>query len=337
MADKRKRKTAPKNIDPRALIERLSQESKQLLTREIIAPLLPGGRIRTRVGGLVYAFKVRERFTGWGRFRPINEREAGVLGEALPWERGAYLELFPALRVVLLWPDASGRAPGTWLALPYNESDARQRFGLPMEPLPVFLCDPTGGAERFERVLTRVDGRTLWFEGPDMLADPTHAEWLRAAASREASEDLLPGLAASERLALLSWRIHQVELTLPAAHLSGQLPPQNRQEQRAWLGQHVQRLSLEKRLRDALAKADATLHSFSEVTAPDGSLSQLIVEWSEHGQTRGYRSAIDPRLTVVSSGICLSGRDNDFDLTSLVNVMSHGPDFARYGYEDGEE
>src|SRR5258708_31750221 len=112
MPDKRKRKPAPKPVDPRTLIARLSQESQQLLTREIIAPLLPGGRILTRLDGLIYEFKSRERFVGWGRFRPVNEREAEPLGEALPWERGGYLELFPVLRVVLLWPDTSGRYPG---------------------------------------------------------------------------------------------------------------------------------------------------------------------------------------------------------------------------------
>ena len=323
MPDKRRRKAAPHNVDPRTLITRLSQEGQQLLSREIIAPLLPGGRIRTRVDGLIYEFKAREHFVGWGRFRPLNEGEAEVLGEALPWERGAYLELFPILRVVLLWPDTSGRAPGTWLALPYNEGDARQRFGFAMEPLPVFLCDPTGGAERFERVLARVDGRTLWFEGPDTLAEPTHAEWLRDASSRETAEDFLPGLASSERLALLYWRIRQLESSLSAlAHLSEQMPRQHRQEQREWLGQQIRHAGLEDRLRHALAKADATLLSFSEVTAPDGTLSQLIIEWSEHGQTRRYRSAIDPHLTVISSGICLSGRDRDFDLTSLVSVMT---------------
>jgi hypothetical protein len=323
MSDKRKRKTTPRNVDPRALIARLNQQGQQLLTREIIAPLLTGGRIRTRVNGLVYEFKVRGRFAGWGRFRPLNEREAEPLGEALPWERGAYLECFPALRVVLLWPDASGRAAGTWLALPYNESDARQRFGFAMEPLPIFFCDPSAGAERFERAIARVDGRTLWFEGPDTLADPTHAEWLRDASSRETDEDHLPGLAASERLALLYWRIRQLELSQPAlAHLSEQIPRQNRQAQRAWLSQQARHAALEASLRHALTKADATLHSFSEVLAPDGTLSQLIVEWSEQGEMRRYRSAIDPRLTVVSSGICLSGRDRDFDLTSLVSVMS---------------
>ena len=328
MPDKRKKKSAQTSIDPRALIARLSREGQQLLEREIVAPLLPGGRIRTRVGGLVYEFRPRERFVGWGRFRPLDEREAAVLGEALPWERGGYLELFPALRVVLLWPDTSGSSPGTWLALPYNESDARQRFGLGTEPLPVFLCDPTGGAERFERVIARVDGRALWFEGPDALADPTQAEWLRHAAASENYEELLPGLAASQRQALLYWRIHQLERTMPAAaHLSAQIPRQNRREQQAWLGQQGRRLALEENLRHALAKADATLHSFSEVLAPDGSVSQLIVEWSERGQVHRYRSSINASLTVVSSGICLSGRDRDFDLTSLVSVMADSDDW----------
>jgi hypothetical protein len=320
MPEKRKptRPGAPK-VDPRALIARLSQEGQQLQEREIIAPLLPGGRIRTRLNGLIYEFKPRKRFVGWGRFRPINEGEADVLGEAMPWERGSYLELFPALRVILLWPAPAGYPPGAWLALPYNQSDAHQRFGFPMEPLPVFLCDPTAGAERFERIIVRVDGRALWFEGPDLLADPTHAEWLRNASTQEASQDFLPGLASSERQTLLFWRFHQLEL----AHAEETRHVQ-RLQQRARLNQ----LSLEEKLRYELAKADATFHSYSEVIASDGSVSQLIVEWSERGQTHRYRSALDPRLTVVSSGICLSGRDQDFDLTSLVSVMTASPDWA---------
>lgn len=313
----------PGHLDPRALIARLNQQSRELLQREIIAPLLPGGRIRTRLAGLIYEFTVQTQFSGWGRFAPQDERTAGMLGEALPWERGAYLELLPALRVVLLWPQQDARAPGTWLALPYNEGDAYQRFRFPLELLPVFLCDPTAGAERFARVIARVDGRTLWFEGPDVLANPEHAEWLREAACQETGQKLLSGLAGSERLALLFWRLRQLELSLPAgAEPAEHLPRAVRRQMRAWLEQQTQRLHLEQRLQHALAKADATLHTVSEISTPDGMHIQLLIEWSADGQTRRYRSVIDPALTVVSSGICLSGRDHEFDLTSLVSVLA---------------
>ncbi|GCE28409.1 hypothetical protein KDA_38930 [Dictyobacter alpinus] len=330
MPDKRKKRPVTGKVDPRELIARLGQQSQRLLERELVAPLLRGGRIRTRVDGLVYEFRVRERFQGWGRFRPGSEHEASLIEEALPWERGTYLEVFPVLRMLLLWPDSSGAPPGTWLALPYNESDARQRFGLPMEPLRVYLCDPTAGAERFERITVRVDGRALWFEGPDLLADPQHAEWLRAATAQPASrQPFLSGLASSERHAFLLWNIHQLEGQLPATL---QHPPLRRDEQRDWLKAQVRQQDLQERLRYELAKADATLHSYSEVPAADGSISQLVVEWSEHGQLHRYRSVLDPQLTVVSSGICLSGEDNKFDLTSLVNVMTTSPDWAADDY-----
>ena len=245
------------------------------------------------------------------------------MGEALPWERGKYLELFPALRVILLWPDPDRRRPGTWWALPYNESDARQRFGLRGDPVPVFLCDPTNGAERFERVLARVDGRTLWFDGPDPMADPTHAEWLRSAATQdELPERFLSGLSGSERLALLYSQIRRLEVANAAERLrqaQGHLG--SLREQQEWLKRVARNDRLEAQLRRALQKADATLHSYSETLSPDGSPGQLVVEWSEQGQTRAYRSVLDPGLTVVSSGICLSGRDREFDLTSLVSVM----------------
>jgi hypothetical protein len=347
-------------VNARALVEKLNKQSAALREHEILAPVLPGGRIRTRLDGLVYEFKPKGRWVGWGRFQPLNEFEAVPLGEAMPWQRSDYLHLFPTLRVILLWPvermkDEGGRlnrrtgrptgqaaseshpssfAEGTqvrilhpsqaWWALPYNESDARQRFGLAGgEMIPVYFCDPLGGADRFERVVARVDGRALWFDGPDALADPMHAEWLREAASRpELPEKYRPGLAASERLALLFGHIRQLEL-------DGQLRPpagghRNQREQQEWLRQQAGRSRLEQRLRYALAKADATLHSFAETANPDGSPGPLVVEWSEQGQNYRYRSTIDPNLTVVSSGICLSGHDNDFDLTSLVSVMEAG-------------
>jgi hypothetical protein len=282
---------------------------------------------------MIHEFRATSEFVGWGRFRPISEREAKMQGEAMPWERGGYLELFPALRVVLLWPDNDPKRPGTWWAVPFNDSDAKQRFGFNAEPLPIFLCDPTNGAERFERVIARVDGRTLWFDGPDMLADPTHAEWLRdAAADIDNLERFLSGLASSERMALLFWQLHQIETTVAQGHPQqaerqhqAMVHHQNRQQQQEWLRQQATRNQLEQLLRRALAKADAVLHSYSEITNADGAPGHLVVEWSEQGQTRRYRSTLDPHLSIVSSGICLSGRDRDFDLTSLVSVMTDSP------------
>ncbi len=337
-------------IDPRSLIAKLSKDSRELLQREIIAPLLPGGKIRTQLNGMVYEFRPRSEFVGWGRFRPLNEREAEVLGDALPWERGAYLELFPLLRVILLWPDTGSQYPGTWWAIPYNASDAQQRFGFNAELLPVFLCDPGNGAERFERVLVRVNGNMLWFEGPDTLADPTHAEWLRdVAAQTEPPETFLPGLAGSERQALLFWQIRQLEIAMEPVRRQqaiaesrrieverqrrqeadrkrfAEVRQRNRLQQQQWLQEQRLRSQLEERLRHALAKADATLHSYSEVPDRNGSPSNIVVEWSGQGQRYRYRSTVDLSLTVVSSGICLSGRDRDFDLTSLVKVMTDSP------------
>ncbi len=334
-------------IDARALVARLSKEGNTLLQREIIAPLLPEGKIRTRLGGMVYQFKPKSEFSGWGRFRPLNEREVEPLGEAQPWERGGYLELFPALRIILLWPATDARWPGTWWAIPFNDSDARQRFGFSAEPRPVFLCDPTNGAERFERVIARVDGGALWFDGPDALGDPTHAEWLRDTAAQSAApERFLPGLTGSERQALLFWQIHQLEIAMEPVRRQqaeaerkraqaeherrNELYHHNRKAQLSWLRDARARGKLEANLRHALTKADAVLHSYSELPGSDGSSDQIVVEWSEQGKTYRYRSTVNAHLAVVSSGICLSGRDRDFDLTSLVKVMTDSPSWSHH-------
>jgi hypothetical protein len=316
------------NSAARALVAKLAARAKALQGREVLAPLLPGGRIRTRLGGLVYEFKPRGDFAGWGRFRPVNEREAEPVGEALPWQRAAYLALFPALRVILLWPDPGAGPAGRWWALPFNESDARQRFGLDGgAPLPVHLCDPTDGAAPFERAVARVDGRALWFDGPDPLADPTHADWLRDAAEADELPDRwLPGLAGGERLALLFHHLRAVERDHAAGGLGMPLPPDASPRQReAWLRQRAAGQRLEDRLRRALAKADATLHRYVELPAAEGRPASFVVEWSQQGQQRRYRSTLDPTLAVISSGICLSDRDGDFDLTSLVSVMRDSP------------
>ena len=55
-------------IDVYSLITNLSRDGRELLQREIIAPLLPGGKIRTRLNGMVYEFRPKSEFVGWGKF-----------------------------------------------------------------------------------------------------------------------------------------------------------------------------------------------------------------------------------------------------------------------------
>ncbi len=310
----------------RDLVAKLAARATALREREIIAPVLPGAKVRTRLDGLVYEFSATRPYSGWGVFRPVSELAVEPVGEALPWQRGAYLELFPKLRVLLLWPEPERQ--GTWWALPYNESDARQRFGLPGEPVPVLLCDENG-VERFERVITRVDGETLWFDGPDSTADPARGEVLREIASaQDPPERLPPGLAASERASLLYFRIHQLEEAGRGKDLRERIGAMDKREQEELLRRDAGRFLLDERLRHALEKAGAELLGYTEILGRDGQVTGITVEWRERGEVRRYRTQLDADFTVVSSGICLSGRDRDFDLTSLVSVMNRAPGWA---------
>lgn len=79
----------------------------------------------------------------------------------------------------------------------------------------------------------------------------------------------------------------------------------------------------ERRLEQALKTAGAELQDFRE---KDGAFT---VNWKVDG--RPYTSIVARSdLTVISSGVCLSDQDSDFDLTSLVGVM-------RQHHEEGHD
>jgi hypothetical protein len=178
------------------------------------------------VRGLIYELAVAGAAPGWWLCAAQDARRARVLGEALPWQRGEYLALWPSLRLVLLEPLKGG----DWLALPYNPSDARQRFGL-AGPLIVRLVE---GGQPFERIVGRVEGLTIWYDAPDRRADPTQAEALRAALAEERAMPGVAGLGAGEQAAYALLITHTVRhstdtrlraaLTLGGAQLIGYEP-----------------------------------------------------------------------------------------------------------------
>src|SRR3712207_5206903 len=104
------------------LITVFSRDEAALRGQEFLAPLADGGRARLRLRGLICELIVEGARAGWWLCRAYDARRAEIVGQALPWQRGDYLALWPELRLVLLEP----LQHGDWLALPYNTSDAAQ-------------------------------------------------------------------------------------------------------------------------------------------------------------------------------------------------------------------
>jgi hypothetical protein len=267
------------------LITTFARAEEALRGQEFVAPLLRGGRARLRVRGLVCELAVAGARPGWWRCRMRDAHHAETVDEAMPWQRGDYLALWQALRLVLLHPLGEH---GDWAALPLNPSDAWQRFGM-RGPLVARLVE---NGQPFERVIARVEGRTLWYDDQDRRADPAIAESLRAALHAEQAAPNVANLSPGEQAAY------------------------------ALLARQHMRDHTEQRLIDALAIGGARLVGYE---AADGGLR---VTWAR-GTERNV-ALVSTSMDVVSAGICLSGQDERFDLASIIGVVADAPQFARW-------
>jgi len=281
------------------LLKSVSAAEHRLLETQFLAPCVPGGQVRARVHGLIYTFTPIPRdFEGWGIFVPLDQEDAHLLEEAgLPLVAG-YMKLLMRLRLRL----ARRLHNQTWLAYPVNESDASQRLGGP-RPVAVHLV--SDGAQ-FEQVVSRWDGQSFWFEDIDRRAEPSISEHLRDALRQNtrAEQLMFSGVTPEMRTA------YQLA--------TGTLRPDFRRSKKPVKRHNSRRtrpMSDDERLQDALTMAGGKLRGFLDRA------DYWTVEWvSRDGQPHTSAIAKDD-LTVISSGICLSGRDRDFDLTSLVGVM----------------
>ena len=277
-------------VDIHALLDRLEIAEQALLTRRFLAPCVRGGRVRTRLSGLVCTFRPQPRsFQGWGIFQPRDAKTAKLLKTAEIAEIEGYLRQFEVFRFFLV----RSLQNKTWLAFPANLGDMQQRLGW-AKPVPVHLV---AAGVAFEPITARYDGRSFWFESSDRRADPQIGDALgRAVQARVLPKDL-----------------HLKGLT-PEMRATYELVTQN-------LAAFSPTATDERRLRAALKLGGGTLQHFRdreaywqvEWTAPDGRLHASAISKSD--------------LTVMSAGICLSGRDRDFDLQSLVGVVENQEDW----------
>jgi hypothetical protein len=258
-----------------------------------------GSQVQVRIAGVICRLNVQPAdFEGWGVFRPQSHSEARLTRPARLAERQRYLDLFPLVRLILC-----GRQGEEWLALPAHRADSRfQIEGM----VPVHFVED---AQLFEAIQSRFDGSQFCYAGSDPRWDPAMATYLR-----QALEQMVPpekvsrsGLTAEER----------------AAYATNYWP-------RFALSEEARRSREEQRIQQALEHAGAELKGYVE--RPD----VYTVTYEVDGQR--HVSAVSKKdLSVQVAGICLSGKDENFDLQSLVGVIREGRGghgLVRVGHEN---
>ncbi len=316
--------------DIRNLLNQIAAQETQLRDTQFLAPCVRGGRVRTSVANIIYTFTPQPQdFEGWGIFQPVDGKIAEVVEEPSLPQLAEYLKLLKPLRLRL----AHLLQGQTWLAYPVNESDMQQRLGA-AKPVPVHLVTE---AAAFEPIIARFDGSAWWFDEIDRRAEPQPAELLREQLrqGRMPENVRFPGMT-PEMLTIYDLALQQTE----AYQLRLQHQREVREQQERQREQRQQRRAQrdeerrvqerqsqrgrrqrgsaqgdEGRLRDALHMGGGELREFRD----RGEFWQ--VEWMTRNGDRHTSAISKGDLTVISSGICLSGYDRNFDLQSLVGVI----------------
>jgi hypothetical protein len=274
----------------RELLGRLADVENAFLHSEFLSPVLRGSAVGVRIAGVRCTLKVEPAdFEGWGVFRPASHTLARFVRTARMGERARYLELFPAVSLVLCAKDGQ-----QWCASPASRGDTRFRID---GVVPVNLAEDV---DLFDTVVARFDGGQFWFEHADPRSDPGTAAYLRQSFINRVTTDALsrPGLTAEQSRAYAIQCGYRAEEEAAAAR-------QRESEERR---------TTEGRLRQALRHAGAELRDFAE----RGSVFR--VTYTVDGER--HTSVVDRQtLTVQTAGICLAGQDRRFDLHSLVGVL----------------
>jgi len=303
-------------MDIHHLLNQIATQEAQLTGTEFLAPCVRGGAVRTSVANIIYTFTPQPRdFEGWGIFKPIDEKTAEVVEEPNLPQLAAYLQLLQPLRLRL----AHVLRGQTWLAYPMNESDMQQRLGT-AKPVLIHLVTE---AIAFEPIIARFDGSAWWFDEIDRRAEPQPAELLREQLQQGTMPEnvrfsgMTPEMLTTYELALQQTEAYQQQRQhRRQVREQQETPSQRRRRHRELLAQRD-----EQRLRQALHQGGGELREFRD----RGEYWQ--VEWTT-SDGQHHSSAIDKdELTVISSGICLSGYDRDFDLQSLVGVIEQQSDW----------
>jgi hypothetical protein len=272
-------------------LERLAAQEQAFIGTQFLAPLVAGGNVAVRIGGVVCNMKATPRnFEGFGIFKADSHSRATLVREATMNERRRYLDLFPRVLLVVF-----RRQRDLISAVPANQADGRFSIEGQIE-----LRLMGQEADLYDTIVARFDGNQFWFDRLDARGNPAAAPYLRQAfLNNVAPQDLdRSSLSPGHRLAFAI--NHQVRIDAAAAAERARVLDQ--------------RTRAQEQLGEALGHAGARLRDFVEQG------EQYRVTYEIDGQ-RHVSVVRRGDLTVQTAGICLSGLDANFDLASLVGVM----------------
>ena len=281
------------------IFDRLEAQETALIGTRVLAPILGGRRVTVKVGGVACQLAVDSNARGWSVLEVESTQRAKWLRAATLSEREKYLALLPAVRFIAL-----ERNREIWHSFPACAGDARLRLN---------GVAPVSGGENanvqmFDAIIARFDGTHFWFEKADARRSPAIAEYLRQSLAEQLAPDALhkKGLSSEERAAyaLALYGPPPEIVTTDAA-----TPP-------SWnpLAANINPSTPDGRLAQSLNHAGGRLVSWMD----RGDAYTVTYQFGAQTHTSTVRA---DDLSIVTSGICLSGRDRDFDLTSLVGVM----------------
>jgi hypothetical protein len=293
----------------------VSQESAVVGT-QVLSPVFANTKkVNTRISNIVVMLtaeavprKVRKGPI-FGCFEVKSMTTAQFIREGTDLELAAYVQRLPQTRLILV-----ERKNGVWIAAPAFSTAQSTVVTLDQKArVPVLFGADT--LERFDTVEAGFDGRMFLYAGNSVLQTPQLPSRLRFEVARAdslvpASKLILNGLTEDYRSVY-----EQVTNDLVKKRVE----------------------TTEDKLRKNVQHGGGTFISYTEQQ------DTFVVTYEVAGVS--HRSTVRQNdLGVVSSGVCLSGRDRDFDLSSLVTVMKErsqrgirydgDPGHGRDGYDD---
>lgn len=145
------------------------------------------------------------------------------------------------------------------------------------------------GIQQCDYVIASFDGLNLWFNEIDFRADVEKIENMRQVV--KGKKGSIKGFSPEDKEVI-------------------SLARKNKEEQ--------EKLTLEGRLKHVFLERGAKLDGYTEHG------NRIEIKWQSSSGEYYTTVADKDNLSVMSAGICLSGRDKDFDLQSLVGVISRG-------------